>query len=96
MPRRIKYKKGGKLPPNTVYVGRPTIFGNPFKVGRGITQEEAVRLYDEWLSGRLQVGNDAAKKVLSSLHELKGKNLSCWCDDDKPCHADVLLREANK
>lgn len=32
MPKRIQRKrtKGFKLPPNCVYVGRPTIFGNPF------------------------------------------------------------------
>ena len=27
--------------------------------------------------------------------ELRGKDLACWCPLDKPCHADVLLREAN-
>jgi hypothetical protein len=29
------------------------------------------------------------------LHELRGKNLACWCPLDKPCHADVLLELAN-
>lgn len=34
-PIRVQRKrtKGWKMPENTVYVGRPTIFGNPFKVG---------------------------------------------------------------
>lgn len=27
---------------------------------------------------------------------LKGKNLSCWCRPDEPCHADLLLEVANK
>lgn len=32
-PVRIQRKrtKGWKMPPNTIYVGRPTIYGNPFK-----------------------------------------------------------------
>jgi hypothetical protein len=28
------------------------------------------------------------------LHELRGKDLVCWCAP-KPCHGDVLLRLAN-
>ncbi len=28
-------------------------------------------------------------------HELRGKNLACWCALDAPCHADVLLELAN-
>lgn len=33
-PKRIQRKrtKGWKMPPNTVYVGRPTCWGNPFSV----------------------------------------------------------------
>lgn len=26
---------------------------------------------------------------------LRGRDLSCWCDLDEPCHADVLLELAN-
>lgn len=29
------------------------------------------------------------------FHELRGKNLACWCPLDQPCHADVLLELAN-
>jgi hypothetical protein len=28
--------------------------------------------------------------------ELAGKDLTCWCPEDQPCHADVLLRIANE
>lgn len=33
-PHRVQRRrsKGWKMPPNTIYVGRPTIFGNPFTV----------------------------------------------------------------
>lgn len=30
-----------------------------------------------------------------AVHELRGKNLACWCALDQPCHADVLLEIAN-
>jgi len=34
-PKRIQRKrtKGWRMPPNTVYVGRPTRWGNPFRLG---------------------------------------------------------------
>jgi hypothetical protein len=38
-PKRIQCKrtKGWKMPPNTVYVGRPSLWGNPFDMSRGET-----------------------------------------------------------
>lgn len=29
-------------------------------------------------------------------HELRGKDLACWCKPGAPCHADVLLEIANR
>lgn len=29
-------------------------------------------------------------------HELRGKNLACWCKPGEPCHVDVLLELANR
>lgn len=29
-------------------------------------------------------------------HELRGRDLVCWCPLDQPCHADVLLELANQ
>lgn len=29
------------------------------------------------------------------LHELRGKNLACWCKPGEPCHADSLLEISN-
>ena len=34
--------------------------------------------------------------VKRHIHELRGKDLMCWCPLDQPCHADVLLELANK
>lgn len=84
--KRIQRKrtKGWKMPPNTVYVGRPTKWGNPF------TGEDAVEKYAKWL---LKNWN---RKFLRKVKELRGKNLACWCPLDKPCHADILLLLANR
>jgi hypothetical protein len=45
--KRIQRKrtKGWKMPEGTVYVGRPTKWGNSFKVGRDGTAIEAVEKY---------------------------------------------------
>src|SRR5690606_40288783 len=84
-PQRIQRKrtKGWKMPENTVYVGRPTKWGNPFKEdvwGR----EQALINYRDFLETCIKTG--ALKPS-----ELKGKNLSCWCSLKHKCHADILL-----
>lgn len=38
----------------------------------------------------------ARAAIRDGLHQLRGKNLACWCALDAPCHADVLLELANK
>jgi len=30
------------------------------------------------------------------LHELRGKNLACWCPLGADCHGDFLLERANR
>lgn len=94
-PIRIQRKRtrGYRLPENTVYVGRPTKWGNPYVVGwhpeKGyiISQEKAVDLY----YGFLFKGD-----LLDHIRELTGKNLACFCSLDEPCHADILLDIANR
>ena len=99
-PCRIQRKrtKGWRMPQNTVYVGRPGKYGNPFKVGDDLgwgkkccCRAEAVRLFEEFLSC------DPTGRIIAShaRSELRGKNLACFCPLDQPCHADVLLRVAN-
>lgn len=97
-PKRIQRKrsKGWKMPPNTVYVGRPGPFGNLWKIGvrshliGGVitTRAEAVRCYRE-------LGNNTEDRKAFVRERLRGKNLACWCPLDQPCHADVLLEIAN-
>ncbi|MFN0314768.1 MAG: DUF4326 domain-containing protein [Burkholderiales bacterium] len=92
-----KRTKGWKMPENTVYVGRPTKWGNPFKAGDTVfdtdgmerwtrTADEAVALYRQTLP---------LSEVTEAAVVLCGKNLACWCPLDQPCHADVLLEIAN-
>ena len=72
---------------NAVYVGRPSVWGNPFVIGKDGSRAEVIEKYETWLMSQPQ--------LLSKLHELRGKNLVCWCAP-QACHGDVLLRLANK
>lgn len=95
-----------------VYVGRPSKFGNRFKVGlwfRKITPDWVV-----WSSGdrpfgdRQVTSNEEALALFEEyaearlkwdkhwLEPIRGKNLACWCRTDAPCHADILLELANR
>ena len=102
MPERIQRKrtKGWRIPEGTVYVGRPSKWGNPFVVGRYVfhinrqvrNADDAVALFRErsnwFMRGISHLPTVAAR-------ELRGKDLACWCALDQPCHADVLLEWAN-
>lgn len=99
MPIRIQRKRtrGWRMPPNTVYVGRPSFWQNRYKIGthsntlgREIrTNEEAVRLYRDVIWNEPHIQGYVRER-------LRGKNLACWCALDQPCHADVLLDLANR
>jgi len=104
MAERIQRKrsKNWRMPKNAVYVGRPSKWGNIYKVGvyefdwrgEGVvpeTIEQCVELYEKELISNIQ--HD--KGLINQILELRGKDLACWCPLDKPCHADVLLRFAN-
>lgn len=115
MPIRIQRKRtaGWKMPENTVYVGRPTKWGNPFKgphakdayadmcrqarddyndhVAFFCSMDKQPLSPETFFSSR----NGKGTIRLDTLHELKGKNLACWCKLSSPCHADVLLELAN-
>ena len=85
------------MPPNTVYVGRPTIWGNPFHVVNGDRVEAVALFLDMMDSGGPFYHGPCVFFIKKSLirHHLRGKNLACWCPLDEPCHADVLLKIAN-
>lgn len=93
-PRRHQRTRRAALPPGVVYVGRPTVWGNPYRVGAfpNWDRRVVVDLYRNWLLGT-PAGRDVAARA---RRELRGADLACWCPlDGAPCHADVLLAIAN-
>ena len=65
MPIRIQRRRtrGWKMPPNTVYVGRPTRWGNPFHVRPHMTAAKAVQAYARWLKMRPSLAADACREL---------------------------------
>lgn len=109
MAKRIQRQrtKGWRMPEDAVYVGRPTKWGNPYRVGEQWDQSFVWEL-PSWSEAHTRDGITTltrataveafATNVLFSnteLSELRGKDLACWCPLGQPCHADVLLEWAN-
>ena len=80
--RRITEEVNG-----SIYIGRPSKWGNPFEIGKDGTREEVIEKFKEYL-----LQND---ELMASLEELRGKNLLCWCAP-KACHGDILIELANR
>ncbi len=70
-----------------VYIGRGSIWGNPFKIGQDGTRKQVIELYRLWV---LHSPSDRAKEIRRRVWELEGKILGCYCSP-KACHGDVLL-----
>lgn len=70
-----------------VYIGRGSIWGNPFVIGRDGTREQVIQLYYDYLLSN--------EYLLARIGDLKGKVLGCWCAP-LACHGDVLIEVLNK
>lgn len=88
MPKRIQRRRtrGWRMPENTVYVGRPSKWGNPFRVGGSVDAAAAVANFERSITPARR------SEIVAAL---RGRNLACWCRLGEPCHADVLMRIAN-
>ena len=69
-----------------VYIGRGSIFGNKFRIGRDGTREDVIRKYERWFFWEVRKNENFLKEVL----ELEGKVLGCFCAPE-PCHGDVIV-----
>lgn len=91
-----KRTRGWRSPPNTVSVCRPGTWGNPHAAGKddcGDVKTAVVRFEHDLITERLVDKNGVP--LLRRIHELRGKNLSCFCKLGEPCHRTVLMHYAN-
>ena len=89
------------MPPGTFYVGRPSIYGNPFPVYND-DPALSVRMFREWWEGRgdpksrfFGMFPERMDRLIKAIFEppypVRGKDVCCWCRVDRPCHGDVVL-----
>jgi len=95
-----------------VFVGRPSLWANPFAGRPGIGQARGTILYQAWLRGdctprvlRAARFSEAEMfalerwrdRLLTQLPKLRGRQLRCDCPDGPTwCHAGVLSRIASE
>lgn len=67
------------------YIGRPSVYGNPFVIGRDGTREEVISKFATYFNGRI-----ASDSVFRNHVELlRGNQLGCYCHP-LPCHGDII------
>ena len=87
--KRLAYEIKGEA----IYVGRPSILGNPFTVqdyGHG----HAIAVFRKWLWKQMQSNTEQRRELVRLAEKHKAGHdltLVCWCKP-KPCHADVIKK----
>ena len=75
---------------DAVFVGRPSRYGNPWKVGKHGTRAEVIAYFRTWWLSPI---NQPVRA--QALVELKGKVLLCFCAP-AACHAQVIADWLNE
>jgi hypothetical protein len=95
-----KRTKGWRMPPGAVYVGRPTMWGNPFdtaddfrRVAELIASNSCATVKE---SGVSAIAFWAIWSMIENIELLRDRPAACWCSLDHPCHGDVLCELANR
>ena len=79
----ILNKKTDFIPEDSIYIGRGSKWGNPFRLFQDGSRTEVIIKYENWLK------NQAS--LISCIDELKDKPLVCFCKP-KSCHGDILIK----
>lgn len=77
-----------EIPPDAVFIGRPSKWGNPYVIGPDGDRDTVIAKFRRWF-----VSNP--DRVASAQRELRGKTLVCFCSPAR-CHGHVLLEIANQ
>lgn len=80
-----------------VYIGRPSVLGNPFSHLSGTlaehrvaTRDEAIKAYTQWLVDKVKVERDPL--ILAALRAIpEDAHLVCWCKPQS-CHGDIIVK----
>lgn len=88
---KVWNKHHKNAPPEAVYIGRPSPYGNPYEIGRDGTRAEVIEKFRQ----DMETLKANAPRVFEHMcAQLRGKDLVCWCAP-AACHGDILLEYAN-
>lgn len=106
MASRVQRSRNVKpgIPSGAVYVGRPSQWGNPAKIGEYFkpSGEPSVLVENNYVAVDLfyqyckRFAIERPLEFYNWVFPLFDKNLCCWCGLREVCHADVLLFIARK
>ena len=82
----VRWVPGSK---DIVYIGRPSKWGNPFRIGQHGNRAQVIQKYTVWLWAPQQAALRAAAR-----RELRGKKLGCFCVPQF-CHGHILSSVAH-
>lgn len=82
-----KHKCG--IPAGAIYIGRGSIWGNPYVMGKDGDRDAVCEAHKQYLWDQIQSGQVS----LDSLAALHGKVLVCFCAPLR-CHGDTLIKAA--
>ncbi len=69
---------------STVYIGRGSVFGNPFKIGENGTRDSVIAEFEDYAR--------RTPHVLAAIKELpQNAVLGCYCKP-RACHGDVIVK----
>ncbi len=85
---KVHNKFHNTAPKGSVYIGRGSQFGNPFKIGKDGTRDDVCNKFDFFISS-----DESFRQTVKE--NLKGKDLVCFCKPAR-CHGDSLLKIANE
>lgn len=66
-----------------VYIGRGSLWGNPYRIGPDQDRETVIRKFEEYARRN--------KELMRDLYFLAGKRLGCYCSP-AACHGDVIVK----
>ena len=75
------------------YIGRPSVLGNPFAIGRDGNREQVIAKYRVWLWAEIKKRGKVYDELvrLMQLSEAGDVTLVCFCKP-LPCHGDIIVK----
>ena len=80
-----------------IYIGRPSLLGNPYAIGKDGTRGEIIERYRDWLWQQIKLRGEVYLELQRLAAKAKEEDLVliCWCKQpgrEIACHGDLIKR----